>query len=101
MEGKQPRVQRDGAASSTWLRSEEAPPEPLSLGPGGNHALLIIRGMKNTLGPQHPHKVLHKPSGAVVNDKTDGVTEIEVTHRRGHITFKYEAVNNAAPLPTF
>lgn len=74
---------------------------PPSLRPGGVFALLIIRGMKNTLGPWHPHKVLHKHSGAVDDDKTDGVTEIGVTHRRAHITSKNEAINNTAPLPSF
>lgn len=56
--------------------------------------------MRNTPGPQHPHKMLHKRSGAVDNGKTDGVTEIGVAHWRGHITSKNEAVNNAALLPT-
>lgn len=74
---------------------------PPSLGPGGDCALLIIRGTKNTLGPPCPHKALRKHSGAVDDDKTDGVTEIGVTHWRAHITSKNEAVNNAAPLPTF
>lgn len=74
---------------------------PPALGPGGDGVLLIIRGTKNTLGPLCPHKALLKHSGAVDDDKTDGVTEIGVTHWRAHITSKNEAVNNAAPLPTF
>lgn len=74
---------------------------PPSLGPGGDCVALIIRGTKNALGPRHPCTALHKHSRAVDDDKTDGVTEIGVTHRRAHITSKNEAVNNAAPLPTF
>lgn len=73
---------------------------PPSLRPGAVFALLIIRGMKNTLGPWHPCKALHKHSGAVDDDKTDGVTEIGVTHRRARITSKNEAINNPAPLPS-
>lgn len=74
---------------------------PPSLQPGGVFTLLIIRGMKNTLGPWHPRKVLHKHSGAVDDDKTDGVTEIGVTHRRALITSKNEVINNAVLLPSF
>lgn len=74
---------------------------PPALGPGGNGALLIIRGTENTLGPSCPHKALHKHRGSVDDDKTDGVTEIGVTHWRAQITSRNEAVNNAAPLPTF
>lgn len=61
---------------------------PLFLGPGGSCALLIIRDRKNTLGPRYPCKALHKPSGAVDNEKTDGVTGTGVTHWRGRITMQ-------------
>lgn len=59
-----------------------------SLGPGGDCSVLIIRSTQNTLGPWHPRKALHKHSGAVDDDKTDGVTEMGVTRWRGRITSK-------------
>lgn len=100
MEEKQLRVW-SGRCCRPLRRKEEVLSVPPSLGPGGVFAFSIIRGTKNTLGPWHPRKALHKHSRAVDDDKTDGVTESGVTHGRAHITAKNEAVNNAAPLPNF
>ena len=75
---------------------------PPSLEPGGSRPLLIIRGTKDTPGPQQPRKVLREHRGAVGDGKADGASEMGGTHRRGRITSRNEAeTRQPAPLPTF